>query len=229
MLQEQKNCCKGFCTLSKQRRLNLSVAWDLTYRELYLHRGKKLQCQKERNHLKVAPRTSLGREQSVFIPTSGIVSSYGVKQKCCCKPGIQRSVHSSQKTTSVSWGKVLSYIFSIKEKGEMKAWSSVNECDWAMTGNTQKSSLNWMTFTTGCHKQTQLMHLLITGKIYYTSVRERDKEKKIDLINNACTSFKHSWRKITGEVCNVTLIYAIGKKWVVKSSWVINHIYQWQD
>lgn len=105
-------------------------------------------------------------------------------------------------------------------------------CKWMWLSNDwQYSEIqpHWMTFTTRCHKQKKLMHLLITGKMYYTSVRERDKEKKIDFINNARTSFKHSWRKITGEVCNVTLIYAIGKKWVVKSSWVINHIYQWQD
>lgn len=37
---------------------------------------------------------------------------------------------------------------------------------------------DWAAFTTGCHKQTKLMHPLITGKIYSTSVKEIFKEKK---------------------------------------------------
>lgn len=41
---------------------------------------------------------------------------------------------------------------------------------------------DWAAFTTGCQK-TKLMHPLITGKIYSTSVKEIFKEKK-----NTCIS-----------------------------------------
>lgn len=151
-----------------------------------------------------------------------------MKKDCCCKPSVQGVAHSPESKASVPQGKAPSDNFSIKweEKGDkstiLSKWmwlskhgetqppSTIAQGGWvlplAVTNKAAVSSYHW--------------------KIHSTSVRGIFKEKL--QIFHACTSLKHSWRKIREEACNVTLIYATVKSCVVKSSWVINHIYHWQ-
>lgn len=69
---------------------------------------------KERKSSKPAVRTSVRREQSALIPTSGIVLSCAVKKDCCCKPSVRGTAHSPQCKAPVSQRKAVSDIFSIK-------------------------------------------------------------------------------------------------------------------